>query len=64
MSSGAINGNHEVKSIKAGVGFTWTSTGVPGFAYVPLLACSKTYYQFASQVVHERKLKNPLPVIF
>ena len=57
MSSGVINGNHEVKSIKTGVGFTWAYSHVPGFEYVPLLACSKTYYQFTSQVVHEGKFK-------
>ena len=46
-----------MKSIKAGVGFTWASTGVPGLAFVLLLACSKTNYQFASWVIQEGNSK-------
>ena len=30
-----------MKSIRAGAGFTWAYTHIPGFEYVPLLACSK-----------------------
>ena len=49
--------------IKTGVGFTWASTGVPGLAFVLLLACSKLIINLPVGL-SKKGIQNALPIIF